>query len=407
MCEAREQRGIQIAAFKNIVQKGQVWIVPSQTDTHKKYTVHPDEQQPYCSCPDFELRGCNCKHIFAVRCVIKREQHADGSVTETATISQTIQRKTYPQKWAEYNQAQTNEKDLFQSILRNLCDQIPEDDAPAGRGRPRTPMGDSIFMTCFKVYSTVSGRRFMCDLNAATQKGYLTKLPHYNAIFKALEREELTPILMDLIQRSAKPLASVESDFAIDSSGFSSSKFVRWFDEKYGNNVTHQKEREWLKAHVCIGTVTQVITAIEVTEKSVNDCPLLPALLRKTAEQFDVKEVSADKGYISVKNFEAIAAIGADAYIAFRKDITGAAGGTLAKCFHYFQLYREEFLQSYHKRSNVESAFSMIKRKFGDSVRSKTPVAMKNELLCKVLCHNICCLISAIFELNIDLKMLA
>ena len=43
----------------------------------------------------------------------------------------------------------------------------------------------------------------------------------------------------------------------------------------------------------------------------------------------------------------------------------------------------------------------MIKRKFGDSVRSKTDVAMRNEVLCKILCHNICCLISAMFELGI------
>jgi hypothetical protein len=47
----------------------------------------------------------------------------------------------------------------------------------------------------------------------------------------------------------------------------------------------------------------------------------------------------------------------------------------------------------YHKRSNVESTFSAIKRKFGDSVMSKNPVAMVNEVLCKILCHNLTCLI--------------
>jgi hypothetical protein len=43
----------------------------------------------------------------------------------------------------------------------------------------------------------------------------------------------------------------------------------------------------------------------------------------------------------------------------------------------------------------------MIKAKFGDSLRSKTDVAMKNEVLCKILCHNICCLISAMYELGL------
>jgi hypothetical protein len=41
----------------------------------------------------------------------------------------------------------------------------------------------------------------------------------------------------------------------------------------------------------------------------------------------------------------------------------------------------------------VESTFSAIKRKFGDSVMSKTDVAMVNEVLCKLLCHNLTCLI--------------
>jgi hypothetical protein len=70
--------------------------------------------------------------------------------------------------------------------------------------------------------------------------------------------------------------------------------------------------------------------------------------------------------------------------------------------FHLYSYNSERFMQSYHKRSNVESTFSMIKAKFGDSLRSKTKTAQINEALCKVLCHNICCLIQSIFELGIE-----
>ncbi len=47
----------------------------------------------------------------------------------------------------------------------------------------------------------------------------------------------------------------------------------------------------------------------------------------------------------------------------------------------------------YHKRSNIESTFSAIKRKFGADVVSKTETAMVNEVLAKLICHNITCLI--------------
>ena len=70
--------------------------------------------------------------------------------------------------------------------------------------------------------------------------------------------------------------------------------------------------------------------------------------------------------------------------------------------FHYFQFKQEEYLTHYHKRSNVESTFSMVKRKFGDSVRSKSDAAMVNEVLCKLLAHNLCCLIQEECELGID-----
>lgn len=61
-------------------------------------------------------------------------------------------------------------------------------------------------------------------------------------------------------------------------------------------------------------------------------------------------------------------------------------------------------MQHYHQRSNVESTFMMIKAKFGDSLRSKMERSQVNEVLCKVLCHNICCLIQSMYELNLKPK---
>lgn len=397
MCQ-RQDRGLEIAACSNITKKGDVWVVPSQTGSGK-YVVSVAEQNHFCNCPDFELRGQDCKHVFAVLYVLKREQHADGSTTETLTITKT-KRPTFGQKWTEYNQAQVSEKDMFQKLLRSLCDSVKEPSVKPGRGRPRIPMSDCVFMSAFKVYSTVSQRRFMCDLDDATQLGYLERTPHFNAISSSLEDEAMTPVLLKLIQLSSLPLKEVETDFAVDATGFMSSKFVRWFDHKYGKT---RQEHTWVKLHAACGVKTNVITAVEIREKNTNDCPLLPDLINRTAENFTVSEVSADKQYASETNFQAINALGADGFIPFRSNTTGERSGELfRKAFFFFNLYREDFLKAYHKRSNVESTFSMIKRKFGDSVRSKTTIAMSNEVYCKVLAHNICCLISAFFELGIE-----
>lgn len=84
-----------------------------------------------------------------------------------------------------------------------------------------------IFSAAFKVYSTVSARRFMTDLREAQAKGYIQKAPHYNSIFNYLENPELTPILRALITETSLPLKAVETDFACDSSGFTTSRFIR------------------------------------------------------------------------------------------------------------------------------------------------------------------------------------
>ncbi len=44
----------------------------------------------------------------------------------------------------------------------------------------------------------------------------------------------------------------------------------------------------------------------------------------------------------------------------------------------------------------------MIKAKFRHHVRSKTDIAMTNAVLCTILCHHICCLIQAMYELGIE-----
>jgi len=81
-----------------------------------------------------------------------------------------------------------------------------------GRGRPFLPLRDAVFAVTFKVYSTVSARRFTCDLNDARERGYIAKAPHFNSIFNYLENPLMDEILKRLIVASSLPLKSVETD---------------------------------------------------------------------------------------------------------------------------------------------------------------------------------------------------
>jgi len=394
----RELRGMELAETRTIRKRDGWWWVPSQTGS-RLYRVQLSKKFATCECADFAKRGQACKHIVAA-CVmqIRQEQNADGTTTVTKTVTFTATEKTtYPQNWAAYNEAQTKEQDKFLALLADLCSGIPT--AQPKHGRPRLPLSDAIFNVTFKVYSTFSQRRFMSDLRQAHVRGYISKVPHFNSISNYLENPELTPILRNLITQSSLPLRAVETAFAADSSGFTTSRFTRWFDVKYGKERTKQ---DWVKVHVMCGVKTNVVTAVEIEGQHAADTKLLPALVTATAQNFTMSEVSADKGYSSKSNVELIARFGATPFISMKETDKGLGGGKWAEMFHYFSFRKQEFLQHYHKRSNVESTFSMMKRKFGDSLRSKTDVAMVNETLCKILCHNLVVLIHEIFELGID-----
>ena len=350
--ELRKHRGLEIAALARIEKQDGLYIVPSQHSARPtKYKVNYGEN-PTCTCPDFEARGCRCKHIYAVECVIKREttEHADGSVTVKESITVTKTRKTYTQNWPAYNQAQTNEKHDFLRLLADLCRDIPTP-PQTGRGQRCLPMSDMVFAAVFKIYSTISARRFTSDLCEAQASGYIDKVPHFNSVLNALENPELFAILTKLIEQSSLPLQSVESNFAVDSTGFAYSRFTRWYDIKY-NRFT--AEQQWVKAHICTGVKTNVITAVEIHGRDSGDALHLPALVETTAKNFTMNEVSADKGYAGRGTFDAIEKVGASPFVMFKANTTGGVGGMFAKAFHFFQFNREEFLAHYHRRSNVE-----------------------------------------------------
>ena len=399
----RKTKGLQIAQTATIHEGIDGWIVPSQS-SNKKYFVRKDAEMT-CSCPDCKSRGVKCKHAFAVEYYLQKiTRNKDGAI-EIKT-----HRLTYPQAWHAYNQAQTNEVNMFDKLLRDLVECVEEPEQREGAGRPALSLRGQLFCSTQKVYSQLSSRRAKSLFNNAKEKGLLDKSPHSNAVNKFLNREDITPILHRLITLSAAPLKSVETKFATDSSGFRTTKFNEYNNERYEDKKRHH---DWIKAHICCGVKTNIITSAIITKnegKGTADSPQFIPLAQTTADNgFNISEMSADKAYNSIANYNTIQELGGTAYIPFKSNITatvwsGNRGKMWRKMFHYYQLNQEEFLNHYHARSNAESTINMLKAKFGDSVKSKNWIAQQNELLAKILCHNIVVVIHEMYELGIEAK---
>jgi transposase len=397
--QPREAKGLALAANVQPHRQDNFYIVPSQTGS-KSYTVNLNIDPPTCTCADYAERKRECKHIFAARYSLQRER---GEQLPTPPPPQP--KPTYKQVWPAYNLAQTNEKAKFQELLYDLTRDVEEMPRKSIAGRKRLPLGDMIFCAAFKTYALFSGRRFISDVREAQQRGYVSHTPHFNSIFNYLELPEMTAHLKQLIVLSALPLKAIEMDFAADSSGFTTGRFVRWFDVKHGGV---EDWHDWVKVHMMCGVKTNIVTAVEVSERYANDSPYYKPLLEATARSgFQMKEVSADKGYDSFNNRRLTLIKGAIPYIPFRegeknKPSASGKGELWKRMYHFYKFNSEEFYRHYHKRSNSESTFSMIKAKFGERIRCQTATGQINEVLCKVLCHSLCCVIQSMYELGIE-----
>jgi len=224
--------------------------------------------------------------------------------------------------------------------------------------------------------------------------------------------EPLTEALLDkLITISAMPLKQLETDFAHDATGFGCYQYERWVKAKFSRHIENPEKlwRNYVKLHASIGTRTNVITSAEVTHGNAGDCPHFEKSAKQTAFNFKVKRYSLDKAYLSSKNMQLAQSLEFIPFIPFKSNSKhwNKDAPLWQKMYLYFKENREEFDRFYHRRSNVETTFSMIKTRLGEFLHCRNLQSQKNEVLLKCLVHNICCLVQEIFESKIEIDFTA
>lgn len=166
-----------------------------------------------------------------------------------------------------------------------------------------------------------------------------------------MEAEWLTAYLHALITESSLPLKTIEYDFAVDSSGFSTNTYSRWVEVKWGGNfrqryetvdAKNHKQQVWLKAHLMCGVKTNIVTSCVVTNKSGGDSPQFNGLVNATAENFVMNEVSADKAYSSRANLKLVASKAATPYIDFKETSkANPKDATWTRLYHFYAYNQE------------------------------------------------------------------
>jgi len=158
-----------------------------------------------------------------------------------------------------------------------------------------------------------------------------------------------------------------------------------------------ERRREWRKLHLAINPQTHEIVAHLLTSNQTGDAEHVAPLLDQV--QQPVKELLADGGYDHWHVYETLAQRRIKPIISLRKNASIRQHGNS----HAMPLPRDENLRQvrrfgpkgwkrrvgYHRRSLVETAFSRLKRAFGDRLKNQTLPNQQTEttLRCKLLNH--------------------
>lgn len=258
------------------------------------------------------------------------------------------------------------------------------------------------FTIVYKVYGGISARRFVTDIRDLSAFGFIDTVMSFNSIFDHLKKESLTETLQRFIALTAAPFSHIEQNFAVDSTGFRIPKIHKWYDEKHG----WRQRRQWIKCHISVGVKSHIVAAVQVTPRQVGDSPVLPALTDATCDGFEVNEIAADGAYLSVKNLEHLDAAGIFPAIPFHvnhKPNSHPADSVWRRMFYLFAMNSAEYREAINRQAQVESTFSMIKQKFGERIFSKDATAQVNEVLCKILCHNLCVIIYWLYQFGVEI----
>ena len=173
---------------------------------------------------------------------------------------------------------------------------------------------------------------------------------------------------------------------AVDSTGIKVSNRGEWIHKKW------KVKRGFIKVHIAVDVKTKQILAIEVTREDVGDGRMFGRLVKSASNVTDLRRVIADGAYDSKSNFRLAEAMSIEPVIRVRKNASLKGGGCMPRKFAVVeQLGNADWrrVKGYGCRWMVESAFSCLKRVFGEYICSVRWDNIVKELLLKASIYNL------------------
>ncbi|MFZ5906150.1 MAG: transposase [Nitrospirota bacterium] len=340
---------------------------------------------------------------------MKREQRVLDSLIrdlKEGNFKYTPRNET-PINWMSYNLAQINEIKLVLLFIKNAVEEAapPKRDAKKRkrRGREkRIPASDLAKAILVQQYFQKADRVAVGIIDLFREKLGITSDIQPRTLDRAYFDREVKSILKKVFMATSKPITSTETSFSTDTTGQPLS-----IKQNYANDRDNKDAHKgYDKMAVMVSNHFHIATAAMFGDYRMSDCPTFEPLLLETAERFLIVDVEADAGFLSRDNCTATSNAGAIPYIYPKEGITLNKKGSMEWRAMLERLLRDpqKWLETYHLRSNNESYFSSYKRRFPGPLLRKLPKGRRTEALARISIHNICMLIRAYFEHDVEVE---
>jgi hypothetical protein len=287
--------------------------------------------------------------------------------------------------WPSYNQSLVRRGEiLFSYDFLDSWDSELERMNKNKEGKPYIyPDSFILAIGCIRYYFHLPYRQTEGIIKVAGRRS-LPNHPCYEQICKRINK-------LNIYDSDGKINESEDVTIAIDSTGIKVTNRGQWLRDKW-----FVKKKGYLKIHVAVNVKTKEILALEVTDEKVHDgkmmCRLVDCMLKQN-NAVNIKTVLEDGAYDSNENFKYLQEKKIQPGIKVRKNSIISSKNNKVRN-REVELQTDDPLKwkkkrGYGKRWMAETAFSSIRRTYGEYVSATRFQNMVKEMIMKVYLYNL------------------